>query len=835
MRYAVLLFVVTGWLVPPLCAQSPITFPVNENEHGWVTGHCANPSLSADGRYVVFSSDADNLVAGDANRMRDVFLHDRHTDVTTRISVDSLGRGGNADSGRSRVALSADGRYVAYDSEASNLVTGDLNAARDVFVHDRTTGRTQLVSRGQYHQGDAASYLPTLSADGRFVAFGSLATNLVAGDTNGVSDVFVYDLAKETIERVSLSSRGEQGDRSSGVNAIALNDDGMVVAFESGARNLVPDYIGTFGFSPRVHVFDRRTRQIAGRTAYAGFRDAKTSGTYGIALSGTGQVTAFTAWGRYDTQTQTDSRHLLVHDPNPAPASDPVGGQLEVLAPTETYTARLSQDGDLAVFCMGPLKLVHLFDRHTGVLTTVSTNSQGVPASGVCSTPSLSPEGRHVAFESWAKDLVPNDTNNAVDVFVKDRVTGVTRRVSLDSGGGEAQGPSNYPSLSEQGQHVAFQSFAANLVPNDTNGRYDIFVRDLTTGQVTRVSVSSAGSQSNSDSLRPRVSADGRFIVFYSSADNLVPGDNNGSGDVFLHDRLTRTTRIVSVNSTGQQANASSGWPDISADGRWITFESAATNLVAGDTNSQDDVFLHDAIQGITTRVSVNQQGGQLFWRSAYPTISPSGRWIAFSSESNQIVRDDRNYVSDVFLYDRETGAIRRVSVDSAGREGTASSGFCLFSPVSDRGSVAFDTRAQNLNGGVSHALVVRDVYPRISATTLPRLGTRVDLHLEAPHDGGRVNQAAMSFGDRPGIRVGRRVLPLNLDLLFLLSLSIPAVWVDFSGQLDATGAARPSFWLPDDPTLAGWNMFAAFVVLDPTAPEGIRALSNAVHLQATL
>jgi hypothetical protein len=170
---------------------------------------------------------------------------------------------------------------------------------------------------------------------------------------------------------------------------------------------------------------------------------------------------------------------------------------------------------------------------------------------------------------------------------------GCTERVSVDSAGNQGNDYSFYPAISADGRFVAFGSLADNLVPDDTNGTYDVFVHDRKTGATKRISVDSAGNQGNEGSYDPAISADGRFVAFWSAADNLVPGDTNGTVDVFVHDRKTGTTKRVSVDSAGNQGNSDSYDPAISADGRFVAFSSWANNLVPGDSNGSGDVFVH--------------------------------------------------------------------------------------------------------------------------------------------------------------------------------------------------------------------------------------------------
>jgi Tol biopolymer transport system component len=322
----------------------------------------------------------------------------------------------------------------------------------------------------------------------------------------------------------------------------------------------------------------------------------------------------------------------------------------------------------------------------------------------------ISADGRYVAFRSDATNLVPGDTNGVEDVFVHDRQTGVTERVSVDSSGKEGNSHSVAPAISGDGRYVAFLSGASNLVPGDTNGHEDVFVHDRQTEVTERVSVDSSGKEGKGWSRNPAISADGRYVAFESEASNLVPGDTNGDPDVFVHDRQAGVTERVSVDSSGNQGMGWSFHPAISADGRYVAFDSWAGNLVPGDTNGRGDVFVHDRQTGITERVSVDSSGNEGNRNSWDPAISADGRYVAFASDASNLVPGDTNNFCDfnqdgnlencpdVFVHDRQTGVTERVSVDSSANEGNGWSGNPAIS--ADGRYTAFDSRADNLVPG---------------------------------------------------------------------------------------------------------------------------------------
>lgn len=331
---------------------------------------------------------------------------------------------------------------------------------------------------------------------------------------------------------------------------------------------------------------------------------------------------------------------------------------------------------------------------------------------GSVNTPMASDDGRYVGFNSNATNLVPGDTNGATDAFVRDRLTGATERVSVSSTGDEGNGTGTAGSnvrISADGRYVAFRSSSDNLVPGDTNGLRDIFVRDRTAGTTERVSVSTAGDEGNATSDTVFISADGRYACFSSFADNFVAGDVNGTRDIFLRDRVAGTTERVSVSAAGDEANADTDGCAISNDGRYVAFDSTADNLVAGDANGAEDVFVRDRTASTTERISVGPGGAEGDAGSNDGEISGDGTVVAFDSNATNLVTGDGNGTSDVFVRDRTAGTTERVSVDGAGVEGDGSSA----SPdIDDDGSVVvFRSAATNLVAGDANGLF--DVFRR--------------------------------------------------------------------------------------------------------------------------
>jgi hypothetical protein len=304
----------------------------------------------------------------------------------------------------------------------------------------------------------------------------------------------------------------------------------------------------------------------------------------------------------------------------------------------------------------------------------VSSNAAGVQGNADSSRAQFSADGRTVVFESSASNLVAGDINGAWDLFVKDLQSGAIQRVSTDAAGAQGNGNSYNARFSADGRSVVFESSASNLVAGDSNGTGDIFVKDLQSGAIQRVSTDAAGVQGNSSSFNAQFSADGRTVVFESYASNLVAGDSNGTYDVFVKDLQSGAIQRVSTDAAGVQGNSSSFNAQFSADGRTVVFASVASNLVAGDSNGALDIFVKDLQSGAIQRVSTDAAGVQGNSQSDNAQFSADGRSVVFSSAASNLVSGDSNGAYDIFVKDLQSGAIQRVSTDAAGVQGNSNS-----------------------------------------------------------------------------------------------------------------------------------------------------------------
>lgn len=357
---------------------------------------------------------------------------------------------------------------------------------------------------------------------------------------------------------------------------------------------------------------------------------------------------------------------------------------------------------------------VFVRDLEAGTTEWVSVNYGGGASDGRSETPAISADGRYVVFRSEASNLVEGDTNGVEDVFVRDRQTGVTELVSVASDGTQGNGRSqnSYGSISDDGRFVAFTSYSDNLVPNDTNGQYDTFVRDRTVGITTRVSISSTGTEGNGGSYQGIMSGNGQVVAFSSEASNLVPSDTNAKSDAFVHDLATGFTSRVSTASNGIEGNDYSGVTDVDYEGRYLTIDSYSSNFVANDINGNNsDVFVHDRTTNETKIVSIATDGTQGNNVSGSSSISADGKLVSFNSLANNLVAGDTNGITDTFLHDLTNGTTERVSIGYNGQEGNSSSQSNTSISANGR-FVVFGSSADNLiplDTNVSMDVFVRD------------------------------------------------------------------------------------------------------------------------------
>ncbi|MSU58714.1 MAG: DUF11 domain-containing protein [Pedosphaera sp.] len=498
----------------------------------------------------LFNATGGAIAIGQTNATLEIFENDLTASGTvSAASVNTNAPPATANDYTWDFHLSPDGRWLGFVSYGTDLAPNDTNGDEDIFLRDLLNGTNVLVSmnRSNTASGNNYSELPRVSADGRYVAFLSRASDLVTGDTNFDSDIFLRDLLTASNRLVSVNATGV-GPGNDGAYDEEMTPDGRFIVFESYSSNLVTN--DSNGFTDDIFIRDM---------------NAAVPELISVNAAGTGSGNN----GSYDPNVSADGRYVTFE----SDASDLVAGD------TNNTTD------------------VFVRDRLGASNILVSVNLAGTgPGNGASFDPYLSADGRYVVFESLASDLVAGDNNNATDVFVRDLLTHTTRLASVNlAGTGSGNDYSYFGSMSPDGRYVAFESGSTNLVANDSNGIfYDAFVRDMFSNVTALVSVTCAGTGSGNDySYLPQVSADGRYVAFESYATDLAPGDYTlYQENIFRRDLVMGATVLVTQNTSLTGAgNDDSYFCQISTNGGVVAFVSDAGNLVNNDTNVNTDVF----------------------------------------------------------------------------------------------------------------------------------------------------------------------------------------------------------------------------------------------------
>ncbi|HTY88616.1 MAG TPA: hypothetical protein VMB80_14205 [Candidatus Acidoferrum sp.] len=617
-------------------------------------GNSVAPVLSPDGRYVVFTSAANDLTpGGNSFYALNVFLRDRVVGTTTLVSGNLSGTGGG--NGNSTLGqASTNGQFVVFQSDASNLAPNDTNGVTDIFIRDLMAGTTALVSVSTNGgQANGASTDPVMTPDGRFVAFISSASNLVPNDTNGIPDVFVRNLVAGTNYLVSIGARPPLSSTNPIVATPVITPDGRYVAFFSSATGLVSTVPVT---SPgEVYVRDcvgNATTWVSTNAAAIVSATLGQSGkpAYHPRLSDDGRYVAFKAGSTLTNGATVILEYDTILAATTVANTNGIGWYLNY---DDNYGPEMTPDGRYLALVQheGPSSLttnsVHVWDTILAVDTLVSDSGSGVPANTTSYMPAISADGRFVAFLSNVTNLTANAVSAGYHVFRRDLQLSATQLVDVDTNGvGSTDDELTSLSLSANGQFVAFKSADGSLVNLDKNHADDVFVRDCVAGTTEITSardatVMLAAGDNFSSVGQWSLSADGRWAAFTSAADDLAPNDANGQPDVFVRDLVNGTNALVSVGLDGNAAlGGGSCCPAISADGRYVAFISGASNLVASPPNTNyANVFRRDLLTGTTVMVSVGTDGVSPGNNdSSDLVISSNGQYIAFLSTATNLV-----------------------------------------------------------------------------------------------------------------------------------------------------------------------------------------------------
>jgi Tol biopolymer transport system component len=307
----------------------------------------------------------------------------------------------------------------------------------------------------------------------------------------------------------------------------------------------------------------------------------------------------------------------------------------------------ISANGRYVAFAAPNQRRTAIFVRDRAARRTILVDAGG---DANAMFPAISANGLWITFVSASSTLTPGDTNGVEDVFVYERTSTRLQRVSVASDGSQADGPSSVAAISASGRYVVFESLASNLSAGDSNGRLDVFLRDMHTAQTVRITVAADGSQLPEGGHSPAISGDGRWVAFVSESAGVVGDDTNGVADVFVWDREAGELRCISRALDGMPGNEASDGVAIARNGSHMAFGSLASNLVPGDTNRAADVFVYDWAERRLMRASVSASGAEADAFCTCPALSADGQYVAFKSPAAALVAEDTNAMIDVFV-----------------------------------------------------------------------------------------------------------------------------------------------------------------------------------------
>lgn len=726
--------------------SGPVTAATTVSTPG-VTGGAGSyaPVFSADGRYLVFTSRANNLVTNDSNEIwLDVFVRDLVSNTTTLVSrsTNSFG-GGNGNS--INPVISSNGQFIAFESLASNLVPGDTNGLYDVFVRDMLASTTTLASVATNGTpGNGASRFPVITADGRWLAFESTASDLVAGDTNRLKDVFLRDLLTATTSIVSTNARKP----GYGSESASLSQDGQRIVFASDA---------TFDAEKtltRMEIYLRELSTanlvwVSSNIHVLATNSASTVVSFGPTISADGSRVAFKS--AFATGTNQPSVTNLYYHDLQTQLTRLVGSNVWEESPPE-----MTPDGRFVAY--ESETNLFLWDSQADSNTLISVDVTGLnPAAGFAWRPVMTPDATKVVFLSDAGNLTTNGGNGQPQLYWRDLVAGVNQLVSSYADGQPAASLAGVvPTLTADGNRVAFWSTDDRLVSDDQNRDADVFLHDLASNTTTLISAQLPGLPATTGGGivtlgENSISADGRFILVGSSGTRLLAGDRSMNAHVVLADLATRTNqpvdtfentnglpiavsnfpfatnftarapfisgngryaaylgRVTTANPSVEQVyvrdlqsttnrlvsrawnssaagSAKSGSPSLSADGRFVAYHSEASNLVPNDFNSQPDVFVCDLFTGTNFLMSTNRSGsGGGNGPSTNAIISRDGRWVVFQSRSTILATNSvTSTTTHLYARDRLTSTTALISKAANGSGLAGDSGSAWITPDS--------------------------------------------------------------------------------------------------------------------------------------------------------
>ncbi len=669
-------------------SASPLAAPLSG------AGDSFHPILTPDGRFILFASTANNLAAttngGEFSSYvlpkMNVFLRDRQSGTTTLVSVNAAGTAGGNDDSTPR-GISTNGQFALFESDATDLAAGDTNGASDVFVRDTVNNVTMLVSVNTNGiPGNGPSYSSVMTPDGRYVAFTSVAGDLVPNDTNGIADIFVRDLQSGSTVIASPGTSSTVPNQ----NAVVTSDlpsitpDGRYVSFITVTNNWLDFFHPQFSWFTvgGAHVRD----MIAGTTTDVCTNMQDLIGidpfVHGNAISEDGQFVVLAATFKtskvYSASSllrcnlQTGTTDIITRNGSPPlgywnyavfpvnPAAHPVDTDVQIFD--------VSSDGRFVAY-LGQLDTnsqassIYQWDGQDGLTTLVSGGTNGIQANSTCGFETMDSSGRYVAFSSTATNLVTNAIAGEVHLYLWDAQSGMAQLLDVNTNGTASDSSQSGLSQPTTSGLLAFDSTAEDLVDGDGNRASDVFVRDTTNGTTELISMRQPGFTSQTPlgtglNSAYSVSSDGRFVAIATRQTGLTANGTKSKRQIYVCDVLNGTNALASIDVTGLTGgDGDSSKPSLSADGRYVAFSSSADNLVMGNDNGATNVFVRDVQAGTTTLVSINKTGtGPGSGRSYSPIISSDGQKVLFFSDAKDLTSGTFTSISNLFWRDLKAG-----------------------------------------------------------------------------------------------------------------------------------------------------------------------------------
>jgi len=642
-----------------------------------------NGTISADGKYVAFKSLANNLVKGDLNGHYDIFRGTPNKGPIELVSITKDGIQANGDCWDP--FISGDGNYIVFTSNATNLDPAQTNGKVAVYLKDMTTQSLKCVSAGS--NGDSG--LGSVNDKGTYVVFQSLGDNLVPNDKNGFRDIFLYDVLGGGTRRVSVVPDGTSvgKEANGGSSQPQISADGKQIVFQSNASNLGPDKDAVSD----VYMIQFDLKKIQLISVVEGGILA-TDGAFDPTVNGDGTYVAFRSSPLDDHGKDVGSGPIYLRDLAQG-KTILVSKRIDGGKPAfYCQNPSISRDGNYILYSSDSSHLVKgdqndsddafVYNRQDGknYLCSVDKNSKqgfrqvgvGTTSRSVSDKPAQGKPGPFACFRTISPEFDPNAKTPALAIYVKDITNGDLRKVSVSTTGFETGGgDGTQATMSEDGKYVAFTSNGGNASPQDFNAANDVFLRDVGAKRTTIVSVNKDGAPGHYGGVvqgdGPFISSDGRFIGFVGRAQNLVD-DHPNIADIFY--RAVGDKPLTSVTFKAANPSDADSWePRISRNNDFIVFTSLSTKLFPGTSNKISQVYRYQITTGKLMLISSNAKGEIGNGPSYHPVVSDDGRYVAFESAASNLVTDDKNGVSDIFLRDVDGKKTIRISVDSSGAE----------------------------------------------------------------------------------------------------------------------------------------------------------------------